>query len=198
MELSEAIRIGSEMRPQCYGAMYGFYDHTNTLGTCALGAAYEGAGISMEAWDGDNTFRQKFPIVKRVASCPGCKAPWMTGTILSNIVMHLNDAHRWSRGAIAMWVETIEKARDAETSIANIPYSYDHEQETSHEEVCGDVRPVQGGRLLRAKESVLCVVRPEGDAVPGLLADVCHLLGYVPGAVAAGCAEDYGASPGGP
>lgn len=41
MRLSEAIRLGAMMRPQTFGAL------SDERGTCAMGAAYEAAGLKL-------------------------------------------------------------------------------------------------------------------------------------------------------
>lgn len=183
MELSEAIRIGSAMRPQAFGALFGYtpaYElGDSTLGTCALGAAMDGAGINMGAWNSQANFQQSFPIVHLTASCPACQTVMLQNTRLANIIMHLNDSHRWSRQAIAMWVEVQEKR-----------------QEAAREEVERNLREVQAGRVLRETPSKLCGVRHQDDALPGMLANVHHLLRYLPGTVEAGCAADTGSAPG--
>lgn len=43
MRLSEAIRAGAEIRPQCKDVFYNLLD--GVVCSCALGAAFEGAGL---------------------------------------------------------------------------------------------------------------------------------------------------------
>ena len=90
MHLSEAIRDGAKLATQCT---------TETMGrgrdgsTCALNAA----------WDtGHRETHRYYPLP---ASCPIC----MRYNGLAVVVIHLNDDHKWTREAIAEWVETIER-----------------------------------------------------------------------------------------
>lgn len=105
MRLSEAIRLGAMLKPQAFG------DYFNSVGTCALGAACEAAGVSCEAiGDYERQFLAVF-----AEPCPACGVRPDTGNKYTsgfcNTVLHLNDTHRWTREQIADWVETIEQQR---------------------------------------------------------------------------------------
>lgn len=112
MKLSEAIRLGSMVRPQAFGNYY------DADGSCAMGAALEAHGhrdsilarlpcaVSLKAmapeWVWATTTMQ--------TACPfGC----LTCSSFA-IAAHLNDYHRWTREAIADWIATIEPQEQPE------------------------------------------------------------------------------------
>lgn len=114
MKLSEAIRLGSMLKPQAFGS------YRADGGTCAMGAAIDAigglvAGKSDEVW----------PIVAQgPAVCPECADvihrhhhPYNPYVVVCNptgaMIIHLNDDHRWTRERIADWVQTIEDAHPA-------------------------------------------------------------------------------------
>ena len=94
MKLSEAIRLGSTLRPQGFGHLK-YRDRT-----CAWGAALDAINM-IEKYNKDNTI---WPIEKAEVICPHCLQP----SDLLSIVIHLNDRCKWSREVIADWVESIE------------------------------------------------------------------------------------------
>lgn len=101
--LADAIRHGAERRPE---QAYGDYFHGRHA-SCALGAAYEG----MYRLPGDMEGRRPskdldayFDVLDgTVRRCPGegCRKVLTLGAL----IVHLNDDHRWSREAIAAWVD---------------------------------------------------------------------------------------------
>lgn len=93
MKLSDAIRLGSMLRPQGFGAVP---CRENQLTFCTLEAAIA-AG-----------YRYEKP--GHVVACPACQGNNSRG--IESIVVHLNDHHHWTRERIADWVETIEPADD--------------------------------------------------------------------------------------
>lgn len=109
MRLSEAIRLGSMMKPQAFGNFYG----PERESSCALGAAFDACG--MEVFGPDTKFDGPFGLEYfedeyEIIACPVCGiAEWPT-------IGHLNDFHRWTREAIADWVETIENAQAAQVA----------------------------------------------------------------------------------
>jgi hypothetical protein len=142
MKLSEAIRLGSVMKPQNYGAFYGkrltvrrrngfpWLKLTFEDSSCALGAAYEAEGgmsrttrtyppgmvvIPFRGKPYTLTRPQKVDIIEapsdwhgvfwHVVRCPACSH---FEERLSTVIPHLNDKHRWTREAIARFVEGIE------------------------------------------------------------------------------------------
>jgi hypothetical protein len=90
LKLSEAIRIGAKIRPQCEGAF--FRDGRS----CAMGAAMEGSGLSYDP------ARAASPAA--VARFPEL---FFTGTHYTNLgreIFMRNDCHE-SRESIATWLE---------------------------------------------------------------------------------------------
>lgn len=94
MKLSEAIRLGSMLRPQAFGGLF------VANGSCALGAAEEAAGGRwMLLWlDHPSMF----------APCPDCQRQIKGLGMDMPTIAHLNDSHSWTRERIADWVATIE------------------------------------------------------------------------------------------
>ena len=107
MKLSEAIRLGSMLKPQVRDEMFA------ENGTCALGAAYEAIGLS------GNNFHYQVSVPGWMQAlielpapvCPQCLHE-REGRILGDVVIHLNDDHYWTREQIADWVETVEAAQE--------------------------------------------------------------------------------------
>lgn len=97
MKLSEAIRLGSMLNPQGY---FGFKNGI-TGATCAMGAAFDAAGITI----GDDIFTalRQFPL-----SLKSIIGPFGSVMSVACHIYELNDEHKWSRERIAAWVETIE------------------------------------------------------------------------------------------
>jgi hypothetical protein len=106
MRLSEAIRLGSLLKPQTFG------DYENLSGTCALGAACEAMGVDL-ACSGDIA---KFEISHALLlslDCPVCH-----DAVAPDVVVHLNDDHRWTREAIADWLESQERELGLQSPVA--------------------------------------------------------------------------------
>ncbi|SRR5258706_16343763 len=108
MKLADAIRKGSQQRPQAFGDFFEKVEG-QILGSCAIGAAIEG-------YFGDTTARIEelhtaFPILDKVVEGPeqGMRAE------LCNVITDLNDMCDWTRECIADWVETIEENLDGQT-----------------------------------------------------------------------------------
>ena len=98
-ELAEAIRLGAQRGPQCFGS---YFDDRG--GSCALGAAYEGM-YHLPREHGrlvpqhlERLFRCLEDITK---PCPeGCKKRLPLGAM----IVHLNDDHHWTREQVAEWL----------------------------------------------------------------------------------------------
>jgi hypothetical protein len=106
MRLSEAIRLGSMLKPQGFGDLY------VREGSCALGAAYDAIGAANVVKSGDlDAMRERlraiwpFLVADTESACPVCT---YTEGNLEYIIAHLNDFHGWTRERIADWVATIE------------------------------------------------------------------------------------------
>jgi hypothetical protein len=107
MQLSEAIREGAQLRPQCRMQM--FLRLGDIIHSCALGAAYEGAGYVARLRG-----MEKIPITldtlwpklsTRVVVCPVSGCPSNGRITVRDHIAHLNDEHNWSREQIAEWLE---------------------------------------------------------------------------------------------
>jgi len=111
LRLSEAIREGSEQSAPLVGG--GLTD--DALGACAMGAAVIGAVGRVGAIEWKNSMNPKFTRFAEErfgfnpanAPCPSCEN-WSGLDSLVYVVFHLNDYHRWTREAIADWVQAQE------------------------------------------------------------------------------------------
>lgn len=90
--LGEAIRIGAKGRKQAFRAL-----HRSDGSVCAWGAAAIGIGMIPHYADPLFSFEPKH------LPCPqgGCDSRYKH----KDMLIHLNDGHRWSLEAIAGWVE---------------------------------------------------------------------------------------------
>ena len=119
-ELASFIRAGAERRPeQAYGDYF-----KGQRASCALGAAYEGMYRLPRQMDGSRPTKDLdwfFDCLEgTVRRCPmeGCKKR----LVLSSIIVHLNDEHRWSREQIATWLESVNgKANGVAPTPASAP-----------------------------------------------------------------------------
>jgi hypothetical protein len=99
LELAAAIAAGARRRPQQAFGEY-FDDHG---GSCALGAAYEGAyALPEDAHGVRPRLDRLFDCLENVRRrCPvGCNKRLP----LNAIILHLNDDHHWTREEIAEWL----------------------------------------------------------------------------------------------
>ncbi len=101
-QLADAIRRGASRRPdQAFGDYY-----RGRSASCALGAAYEGIYRLPGDMDGrrpTKDLEQYFDCLEgTIRRCPvaGCAKVISLGSL----IVHLNDAHQWTREAIAGWV----------------------------------------------------------------------------------------------
>lgn len=115
MKLSEAIRLGSMLRPQAIGGRRpvqvkgwrGWILGEHTTGTCVLAAAADAVGL--KDWMDCVNY---FPIAMHPVEHPIDGFP---GRVYS-IAYRLNDNHRWTRERIADWVESVEMAAESEVA----------------------------------------------------------------------------------
>jgi hypothetical protein len=109
MKLSEAILLGSTLRPQIKGHL--FADGRS----CALGAAAEAIGSEPKDCPSSWEFvRREWPWTQALSFlCPACWRPRGTRTAL-DLIMHLNDFHGWTRQLTAGWVASVEPGEEAE------------------------------------------------------------------------------------
>jgi hypothetical protein len=101
--LAEAIAEGSKRRPmQAFGEYF-----SNKGGSCALGAAYEGAYALPRDPEEAHAIRPRldrlFDCLENVRRrCPvGCNKRLP----LNAIILHLNDDHQWTREQIVEWLK---------------------------------------------------------------------------------------------
>jgi hypothetical protein len=111
VRLSEAIRLGSMLKPQGFGG-------TDTPdASCAVRAACDAIGGDAEM--PYTTVAARFGVAAKLpAACPECDRKDFFegfGTGLW-VVYHLNDRHRWTRERIADWVETIEAQHEPQSA----------------------------------------------------------------------------------
>ncbi len=114
IQLSEAIRLGSMLGPQCYGHyieevmvptgwLMGYLVTMRTeRHTCAIGAALMAVGRT-DLLDLANP-EQVFPQLLMEVASP------FSGRMdsLWDVIVTLNDSCRWTRALIADWVATVE------------------------------------------------------------------------------------------
>lgn len=102
MKLSDAIRLGSMMKPQ------GFVSMLNGGRSCALGAAMDAIG-RLNGFTVTDMAADSWPFLNDKVGLPcGCDS---TDWAWKDVITHLNDSHEWTREAIADWVQTIEDAQ---------------------------------------------------------------------------------------
>jgi hypothetical protein len=109
--LSDAIRIGAAIRPQTFNSW--FFNGRS----CVMGAAIEALTgefcdaidfASRERLDAlEETLHRRYqPILKQRVECPQCVRE---REFLSDLIIHLNDTHKWTREVIADFVQSIEE-----------------------------------------------------------------------------------------
>lgn len=108
MKLSEAIRLGSMLKPQGFGSVH--WDGR----TCAMGAAMDAVGGlgAGECFSGWYAWIRRWPVLSSLLGkpCHVCGEPMGVEGI---VITHLNDVHQWTREQIATFVEGIEQQQDA-------------------------------------------------------------------------------------
>ena len=130
MKLSEAMRLGAMLRPQAFGRLYS-ETRTGFLGlfgprvktSCALGAAYEAGNVPIvrvrpggastpcrgSSKAADLAYEPPpdwWRLLTSHAVCPDCPLT----LVVSEMIPHLNDEHRWPRPTIADFIATLEAA----------------------------------------------------------------------------------------
>ena len=115
MKLSEAIRLGSMMRPKQTFGMFVDIDNNSSY---AIGAALEAIGMEANGTFAPTVsyeilFNHFTPDMGNIRSkCPirNCPINFDKENIVQ-LIVHLNDDHRWSRERIADFVESLELAQ---------------------------------------------------------------------------------------
>lgn len=121
MKLSEAMREGAQIRGQCSGVYFGNFGSLDYL-SCAIGAVIEGAGLMTPIIDANEVAGSlvsqalpgEWPEIHEGTICPDDgNCPHAGGERLSkyrssllNVILHLNDDHKWTREKIADWLES--------------------------------------------------------------------------------------------
>ncbi len=106
MKLSEAMRLGAMLKPQGFGAMINVWG-----GTCALGAVADAVGQELvwpPAWCPILDvlwLRTRYPILDMFAIDPVIPGAYSGRLSLADVIVRLNDDHRWTRERIADWIE---------------------------------------------------------------------------------------------
>lgn len=123
MTSKEAIREGAKLHPQTFGWL------SRDGGMCALGSGLYTLGFRepadpLEIFDAINhTLNASYPymIDHRKVFCPNGNILTCHGEdehwCLRELVLHLNDTHKWTREAIADWLETEEEKLGYETLV---------------------------------------------------------------------------------
>lgn len=105
MKLSEAIRLGSMLKPQAFGTVF------DGKGTCAVGAAKDAVGkLHLSFYYVAHAHRWDANQYQWNQQCPVCRGITREG-VTCGMIPHLNDDHRWTREQIADWVEGVEAAQ---------------------------------------------------------------------------------------
>lgn len=113
LTLSTAIRLGAMMHPQCFDAAWERDVNHRVIATCAIGAAW------VAGWH-DTSSRSWTAVDRRIVTCPACTIK----DFVRALVTHLNDSHRWTREAIADFVEfyeTQEGLKRADAGYTDVP-----------------------------------------------------------------------------
>lgn len=123
MRLSEAMRKGAKVTSQTFGILWGslFADsdgNTNNGSSCALGVALIGATPQLNHMY-STTCSMLWPWTEtQKATCPDEKCKNMQENWpIANVVIHLNDHHRWTREEIADWLEKGENCMEAQHEV---------------------------------------------------------------------------------
>lgn len=122
MKLSEAIRLGSTLKPQHYSGKAffitirnGFMYLRKTQCSCVLGAAIDAAGLRGNAIKKDKGWPREWGMTKP-QDCPACEKRDTLGIV----IIHLNDNHRWTRECIADWIESSIEATTQQSIITHL------------------------------------------------------------------------------
>ncbi len=101
MKLWEAILIGCDRRGQAFTTLFHKEKGKEEVTSCALGAAIEGA-FGKPSRRLQDRLRREFPILRRDFDW----RPWVPSEhwerVLEDLIVHMNDAERWSRERIAL------------------------------------------------------------------------------------------------
>lgn len=105
MKLWEAMLEGAKAGPQLFGSL-----SDGNGGTCAMGAVMKGGGLEVlfHSIEVESSLVTRFPELHENAVCPEDACYICHGNVLLNVIVTLNDDHRWSRQRIAEWLANRE------------------------------------------------------------------------------------------
>lgn len=119
-ELAQAIRKGAAIRPQATVGMYFaplYQEHEPDCASCVLAAAWEGTVGPFARWEvaefDENGLRGAYPCLNEpappcpVAECSGMDFYSFRGSTLVDRLNHLNERHKWTRDAIADFIDSL-------------------------------------------------------------------------------------------
>lgn len=126
MNLSEAMRLGSMLKPQAFGDAFIPAHDLPAPGdilalryvpssTCAVASAFDAIGalqfLIFHGLGDDAT--KVFPVLGLATRCPlvisgECNYGHGRLFTVANLIVHLNDCHRWKREHIADWLQGVE------------------------------------------------------------------------------------------
>src|SRR2546428_13297927 len=93
MRLSGAIQLGAMMTSQAFRPLF------KGDGACVLGADMVAVGVAPE--QAGRSVRKRWPWAFAVnVNCPSCGR----SHLVCQVIVHLNDDHRWTRVKIGAWV----------------------------------------------------------------------------------------------
>jgi hypothetical protein len=110
MKLSQAIRIGSKIRPQCFGKAFALMADDETVGSCALGAALEGGDVIDKPLTSETAYQYARLVLQEWPDLDFETVP-IPGESYSDSIVNgietLNDKYKWTREKIADWLESL-------------------------------------------------------------------------------------------
>lgn len=103
MTLSDAMRLGAAMVPQAFGDTF-VRNGPIIVAACAWSSVSIGLGF----FDVVEMYR-RYPELHKTMRCPACDKTGYFGGLppLEELIVHLNDDHRWTREQIADWIDTL-------------------------------------------------------------------------------------------
>lgn len=77
---------------------------------CALASAHAVSFVeqTMSGAKMQRELEERYPVCLEIVACPAVEECGKHSGQLDEIVVHLNDTHRWTRERIAIWVRSIE------------------------------------------------------------------------------------------
>jgi hypothetical protein len=154
MKLSEAIILGSTLKPQNIGGWYNGKD-----GTCALGAALDAVGKLKSKGGWSDKVKKIWPWLKWPVTnfnCKACGRKHIHVDDMEDVVIHMNDNHERTRESIASWVAEIENGLEVKLKLSG-PIEG---KELDHLESHLPAKKTRAKKTSKAKETELNTVQP--------------------------------------